>query len=86
MVLTVRLRRILNQMISGNFAWEVPSAPYCLQYNERTNREISVPLEELETLVSLGYATRVTHSASARRLDCWVPTDKGRELLKPVHS
>jgi len=66
-------------MVSGNFIWEVPSANYGVQFSERVNREVSIPLTFAETLVSMGYARRVEHDIAAHRLDCWVPTEKGRE-------
>ena len=80
-----RLLRILNQMVAGNSIWEVPSADYGVQFNEQMNREVSVPLVYAETLVSMGYARRVEHDASEHRLDCWVPTDIGRELSLSRH-
>lgn len=84
MVPPKRMRRILRQLLAGNFVWEVPAEDHYVQFDERLGRELSVYQQDVDHLEALGYVTRVAHDASARRLDCWIPTDKAREYLESV--
>lgn len=58
---TVRHRRILGNLKSGNLIWEVVGRKYFSQFDSRSDRELRIQPEDLEAMANMGWV-RVVQS------------------------